>query len=112
MAEERNSSERRRHRVFITRNTEYHLRDRECVGVRDSTTGRWIRRHKALRAELLGSVDLQRRVHRTPRVGARLIFAGKETVVTSRVLDSLRPDYESTFMYASLVKSGEIEVAV
>lgn len=104
--------ERRHHRVFVTRNTEYHLRDRECVGVRDRTTGIWVRRHKALRAELLGCVDLQRRVDRVPRIGARLIFGGNETVVTSRVLATSRPDFESTFMYASLVKSGEIEVAV
>ena len=31
--------ERRRHRVFVTRNTEYHFRDGFCIAVRDRRTG-------------------------------------------------------------------------
>ena len=33
--------ERRRHRLFVTQNTEYHLREQLCVGVRDLWSGRW-----------------------------------------------------------------------
>ena len=32
-------TERRRHRVYMTRNTEYHFRDGVCVAVRDRRTG-------------------------------------------------------------------------
>ena len=45
--------ERRRHRVYLTRNTEYHLRDGFCVAVRDRRTGDFLQGHLAL----------QRRVH-------------------------------------------------
>ena len=31
--------DRRRHRVYVTRNTEYHFRDGFCVAVRDRRTG-------------------------------------------------------------------------
>ena len=48
------STNRRRHRLFVTRHTEYHLRDDECVGVRDRDSGRWVRDHAALRLRALG----------------------------------------------------------
>ncbi len=31
--------DRRRHRVYVTKNTEYHFRDGFCVAVRDRRTG-------------------------------------------------------------------------
>src|SRR5436190_16014015 len=40
--------ERRRHRVFVTRNSEYHTRDGVCVAVRDLRTGRFIEHHMAI----------------------------------------------------------------
>src|SRR6187549_387121 len=41
-------TERRRHRVYMTRNTEYHFRDGVCVAVRDRRTGDWLPGHLAL----------------------------------------------------------------
>ena len=52
--------DRRRHRVFVTRNTEYHLRDRVCVAVRDRRSGEFLGGHLAVRRELAGGV------HRVP----------------------------------------------
>jgi hypothetical protein len=48
--------ERRQHHLYVTRNTEYHVRGRTCVGVRDLWTGRWSRNHPALGRKLFGAV--------------------------------------------------------
>jgi hypothetical protein len=40
--------ERRRHRVYVTRNTEYHVRDRRCIAVRDRRTGDFLHGHLAI----------------------------------------------------------------
>jgi hypothetical protein len=48
--------ERRRHRVYMTRNTEYHFRDGFCVAVRDRRTGEWLPGHLALRRQLFGGL--------------------------------------------------------
>jgi hypothetical protein len=34
--------ERRIHRIFVTRNSEYHVRRNVCVGVRDRRSGEWL----------------------------------------------------------------------
>ncbi|MCA9530842.1 MAG: hypothetical protein KC543_11950 [Myxococcales bacterium] len=49
--------ERRVHRVFVTLNTEYHVRRQTCVGVRDRRTGRWLRDHTALRGRVSGGLS-------------------------------------------------------
>lgn len=100
--------ERRRHVVYVTRNTEYHCRDRECVGVRDRGTGRWVREHPALRASMLGALH-RSEVRPCPVKGLRLLFAGAEQLVmTSRLLCAGRPEREDIFAYTSLCWSGEI----
>ncbi len=48
--------ERRRHRVYVTRNTEYHFRDGFCVAVRDRRTGRFLESHLALRRRIHGGL--------------------------------------------------------
>lgn len=48
--------ERRRHRVYITRNTEYHFRDTTCIAVRDRRTGDFLHGHLALNRRLQGTV--------------------------------------------------------
>lgn len=102
--------ERRRHVVYITLNTEYHCRDRECVGVRDRQTGAWQRQHPALRGNVLGSLHPDQLVRREPRLGLRLVFEGKRrTVMTSRVLFAGRPERESVFSYTSLARAGMIQ---
>jgi hypothetical protein len=48
--------DRRRHRVFVTRNTEYHFRDDICVAVRDRRTGDFLQGHLALRRPVHGGI--------------------------------------------------------
>lgn len=48
--------ERRRHRVYITRNTEYHFRDASCVAVRDRRSGDFLPGHLAISRQLQGGL--------------------------------------------------------
>jgi hypothetical protein len=48
--------ERRRHRVYVTKNTEYHFRDGFCVAVRDRRTGDFLHGHLALRRRVHGGL--------------------------------------------------------
>src|SRR4051794_10024011 len=48
--------ERRRHRVYVTRNTEYHFKDGFCVAVRDRRTGDFLQGHLAVRRRLQGGL--------------------------------------------------------
>ena len=48
--------ERRRHRVYVTKNTEYHFRDGFCVAVRDRRTGEFLPGHLALRRRIHGGL--------------------------------------------------------
>lgn len=49
-------NERRRHRIIVTRNTEYHLKDDQVVAVRDRNTKRWCEGHLALSLKVEGGV--------------------------------------------------------
>lgn len=49
-------SERRRHRMYVTRNTEYHFRDGCCVAVRDRKAGKWNVVHGALNRVIGGAI--------------------------------------------------------
>ena len=102
------AKDRRHHVVYVTNNTEYHCRDRECVGVRERDSGRWRRGHPALRTNLVGRFNKDSMVYRSPRPGFRLVFSGKQTVMTSKLEASRRPDREAIFAYTSLIASGEI----
>jgi hypothetical protein len=44
------------YRVFLTRKSEYHVRQHVCFGVRDRRTGQWHARHWALGRPLAGSI--------------------------------------------------------
>ena len=97
---------RRRHRMFVTRNTEYHLRLDECVGVRDLETGAWQRDHAALR---LRAIQLPPVGHDSSWVGKRIQFWGSgKDVVTSTVIDVARPEPEDVERYVSREQSGLI----
>jgi hypothetical protein len=48
--------ERRRNRVFLTLNTEYHCRDDLCVAVRNLKTGQFIDEHPAIGRRMTGGV--------------------------------------------------------
>lgn len=98
--------ERRRHRVFLTRNTEYHLRGDECVGVRDRGSGLWLCDHPALRMRALRLPQVRDSAH---WVGRNLRFWGRDNdVVTSRVLDVERPRPDCLPAYVSAARAGTI----
>jgi hypothetical protein len=48
--------ERRRHRIYVTRNTEYHFRDGFCIAVRDRRTGDFLPGHLAVKRRLHGGL--------------------------------------------------------
>jgi hypothetical protein len=91
------AEERRRHRVYLTRNTEYHFRDDRCVGVRDRRTGEWLPGHLALRRVLFGSIQFFMNGGLAPhagepRVGEALFFAeGGRDLITSPLEKVERP---------------------
>ena len=93
-------TERRRHRVFMTRNTEYHFRDGTCVAVRDRRTGEWLPGHLALRRQLFGSIRFFMNGSilpnpGEPKVGEALFFAsGGRDLITSPLESVERPAKE------------------
>ncbi|AKT40500.1 hypothetical protein [Chondromyces crocatus] len=104
--------ERRRHRVFITRNTEYHVRDGVCVAVRDRNGKRFRASHIALDLRLEGAVcsgphGLPMPDCDGPRVGASIYFTRpdgdghEQHVVTSRVEQIDRPEKRIVLSYPS-----------
>ena len=110
--EDTKMNERRRHRLFLTKNREYHFRDDECVGVRDRETMKWIRRHLALRAHLTGYVDHEHKFWKSPVKGGRLhLISEKGSVLTSPLIGILRPCKETIWSYTSFAKAGEIRLA-
>ncbi len=101
--------ERRRHVVYLTRNSEYHCRFSDCVAVRDRVTGQWDRHHWAVRSHLIGAViEGKRRLTSRPQPGARLLFEGRRPVLTSRLEMVGRPDKSATFAYCSQAWGGTI----
>jgi len=48
--------ERRHHKVYLTRNSEYHCRDNVCVAVRDLRTGGFVPDHPAIGRRMTGGV--------------------------------------------------------
>ncbi|MCA9665167.1 MAG: hypothetical protein KC503_06250 [Myxococcales bacterium] len=107
------SRERRKHVVYITKNSEYHCRDRECVAVRDRRSGEWLREHSALRGRLIGAVTAQGRLLRRMRivVGMRLCLEGagdEQLVMTSVVRNVGRPKKSATCAYAYQSWAGVI----
>lgn len=99
--------ERRRHRVYVTRNTEYHFRDGYCVAVRDRRTGDFLHGHLALRRRVQGGLRffLNGAILPNPgdpRPGEGLYFAtdGRD-LVTSPVERIDRPSKALTLAYPS-----------
>lgn len=103
-------SDRRRHRVFITRNTEYHFRDEICVAIRDRQAGRFRGAHIALNLRLQGAVRIGQNGLALPddggpRVGAAIYFTRQDPdghehqIVTSRVERIDRPEKRDVVQY-------------
>lgn len=90
-------SERRRHRVYVTRNTEYHFRDGFCVAVRDRRSGDFLQGHLAIRRRLQGGLKFFNNGaivpnSGEPRPGEALYFAADgRDLVTSPVETIERP---------------------
>jgi hypothetical protein len=51
--------ERRRNRVLVTSNSEYHCRDGSCVAVRDRRTGKFLPGHKAIGKQMTGGMRIE-----------------------------------------------------
>lgn len=102
--------ERRLHRLFRTRNTDYFLRDRECVGVRDRATGCWLRGHSALRTFAIELPDDD--PADDDWIGRRLAFCGRgDDLVTSPIEAIERPPLHTVVYYVSHARAGTIEAA-
>jgi hypothetical protein len=89
--------ERRRHRMYVTRNTEYHFNGKLCIAVRDRGRGAWLLSHHALDRPLSGAIrfretgDAYPTLER-PRVGDALFFGSNgPDVITSAVSAIKRP---------------------
>ncbi len=99
--------ERRIHKVFVTRNTEYHVRRDACVAVRDRRTGKWMRGHMALKSKVSGGLRFTptggiRANEGVPSVGESLFFvASGRDLVTSPVVAVERPVAEIVSSYTN-----------
>ena len=98
--------ERRKNRVFVTKNTEYHFRADLCVAVRDRRSKKWLPSHLAIGRRLSGGVHFHRNgtampVCEAPAVGEALYFAddGRE-LITSAVCGLERPPREVVKSYS------------
>ncbi len=105
--------DRRRHRVYVTRNTEYHFRDGFCVAVRDRRTGDFLQGHLALRRRIHGGLRFFLNGAIVPNagepgVGEALYFAtdGRD-LVTSPLEGVERPTKEMVEAYPRLQSSLE-----
>jgi hypothetical protein len=97
--------ERRRHRVYLTRNTEYHFRDGFCVAVRDRRTGEFLHGHLALHRRVHGGLKFLETGGMSPnagepRPGESLYFASDgRDLVTSALEGVERPSREVVSAY-------------
>jgi hypothetical protein len=88
--------ERRVHRVYVTRNTEYHVRRAVCVAVRPRASEAWDLAHPALGRTLEGALRLQHHgvlpVAEAPEPGDLIYFRREERdLITSRLERVERP---------------------
>lgn len=98
-------SERRIHKVFVTRNTEYHVRKGVCVAVRDRQTGKWVQGHMAVNSSISGGLKFLRNgavkaTEELPTVGESMFFVAKgRDLVTSPVVAIERPTRDIVSRY-------------
>jgi hypothetical protein len=102
--------ERRRHHIYVTRNTEYHLRDNICVAVRDRRSRTFQRIHMALNLRVEGGVQISPSGSMVPHiekpmVGDAIFFNHvnvdgiERQIVTSRVERIDRPSKRDVMLY-------------
>lgn len=104
--------ERRYHRVYVTKNTEYHCRHGVCVAVRDVASGAFLSHHAALGRVAGGVVRLQGNgtIGAVAPIdgaaaGMRVHFSydadDRSGLVTSSIQDVRRPAREIVASYAA-----------
>jgi hypothetical protein len=102
--------DRRRHRIYVTRNTEYHFRDGFCVAVRDRRTGDFLQGHLALRRRIHGGLKFYLNGAiipnaGEPQVGEALYFASDGRDLVTSPLEAIeRPSKELTAAYTAPVR--------
>jgi hypothetical protein len=107
-------SERRRHRVYVTRNTEYHFRDGFCVAVRDRRSGEFLQGHLALRRRVQGTLKRFPNGALVPQVGepetgdSLFFLTGGRDLVTSPVQGIERPSREIAKAYGDVASEDEV----
>ena len=99
--------ERRIHKIFVTRNSEYHVKRNICVGVRDRKSGEWMGSHMAIKSTVSGGL----RFHENgaisasegyPSIGESLFFmASGRDLITSPILSIERPAKDLLHRYAA-----------
>ena len=102
--------ERRRHRVLVTLNSEYHCRDGVCVAVRDRRTHRFLAEHAALGKHVSGGLRFNEKggiasatIGSDLKPGEQVLFeaegAKERTVITSPLSAIERPPKEIVQAY-------------
>jgi hypothetical protein len=97
--------ERRRHRIYVTRNTEYHVRDGFCVAVRDRNSGNFLHGHLAVSRRVHGGLKFYESGGIVanpgdPRPGESLYFASEGRDLVTSALESVeRPSKELVGAY-------------
>lgn len=100
--------DRRQHRVYVTRNTEYHFRGQTCIAVRDRKTGRFLHSHLAIDRTLSGGVKYQQNGVAVPscappQIGEALYFGDEGRELVTSLCDSIeRPVRAVVEAYASV----------
>jgi hypothetical protein len=95
--------ERRIHKIYVTENTEYHVRRGVCVAVRPRTPhAGWVEGNRAVRMRLEGHFRPGTAMPTIglPQVGFRLYFAGAgHDIITSPLVAIVRPPKEDVAQY-------------
>jgi hypothetical protein len=106
-------SERRQHRLILTRNTEYHLKGEICVAVRDRSTKRWAEGHLAVSKRVEGGVRFYDNGAVVPSldplsIGDAMFFTYRtdrgedRQLITSRIESIARTPKKDVLAYATL----------
>lgn len=90
---------------FVTKHSEYHLRDGVCIAVRDRASGHWVHNHPALHRPAQGTVRLQAdgslvRSSSTPAPGEALLLGDQgQDLLTSALCSIERPTKKIVMSY-------------
>ncbi len=98
--------DQRHHKLYVTRNTEYHVRDGRVIAVRERGRRIWVPDHRAIGMFVLGRIrgDSMVPKREDPEPGDRMYLAeeggkGPQDLVTSTVLAIERPAREVVAAY-------------